>query len=1117
MRLFSRLSILTILLVAGLLLFIHHSGTEATSDTLWGPDADAPTVEVTSGNYTPSQEEMYNCHDHDFVVLASNDFDHPFTKVFQDMSFGRCAFYSGFGIVSSDFMQLNGYFRPYHISNNVQIKVVPNEKSLFLTYSTGGLAAVDDVLRDTKIGPGSDYLSLGVTYKNQYYLNIPDDRRVLKDSEGKNIFYLSKFAPSGNAHWFVAQRYKQFIRIQSDDFSNLLAFPATGEYDTWGDPEPGSLAITNDGRYIAAAGSNRGTLKLYDLSTCQKTSSYNMDNESGCGAVDLSSYLQQQLSLPIVQVNYPRFSDDGTELNINVVVNDNGAKRNELVTLVAPGAEYRDSLPQPTNYIAMGDSYASGEGTFDYLSGTDEDNNKCHLSSVSYPYLLEPKLKLDSAHSVACSGAKIVNVNGGAVAAAQYTARPADAFSDEWLPGYSPQIDFVDVNKPNIVTISMVGNDVGFASIIKQCVVFGTCFQTYESRMGLVLNINSKFDNLVAMYTQIKADAAPGAKVYVVGYPDIVEPDGNCGENVHLTKGETEFASNLINYLDDVIRQAARAAGVAYIDSGPVFSAHRLCDSGEKAVNGLTYRGSVNPLNLFSSGSYHPNKLGHELLANAVETQTDGFREPMPSPDWSIETPDMSLAADLLNAPKSDGPTTVRKIEFDDKANLVIGSDRKVQGELDHQEFHLQPGTLYDSVVNSASVDLGVIESDSEGNLTYNFTLPSVIEPGWHTLHIYGNDITGQAVDIERLIYVAASDNDWDGDGIPNDQEACGLIPASHVDVDNDGIDDACDDVISTVPLPGAPTVSATTPVNLSNQHQVIVSGSGEANTTVHISIDDTDASTPAVSTTIALTTSAAYSKSLDVSSLDDGPLVVKVYLSNVSGNGPAATTNVSKDTVAPQLRITQTPLANAAGWNNEPVDVQLSASDGGSGVASITYSSTGADVISDRTTAEATTVVNIDKEGVTQISGSATDKAGNESSTSTENIKLDLTPPSAAISPRPFVIGLFGTSLYGQSEDNLSGLASTTVRFYGWQRGNQVVYSFEAECVAGCDTGKEVWSANPSRLPTGHYWVQAQSTDMAGNQGPLSPGRWVQNIGFPWFWNRVAQEQFNERRSISW
>ncbi len=54
-------------------------------------------------------------------------------------------------------------------------------------------------------------------------------------------------------------------------------------------------------------------------------------------------------------------------------------------------------------YVALGDSYAAGQGGGDYL-------NDCLQSPNGYPYLLEPKRRIDLRANAACTGASTSEV-----------------------------------------------------------------------------------------------------------------------------------------------------------------------------------------------------------------------------------------------------------------------------------------------------------------------------------------------------------------------------------------------------------------------------------------------------------------------------------------------------------------------------------------------------------------------------------------------------------------------------------------------------------------------------------------------------------------------------------
>lgn len=113
------------------------------------------------------------------------------------------------------------------------------------------------------------------------------------------------------------------------------------------------------------------------------------------------------------------------------------------------------------------------------------------------------------------------------------------------------------------------------------------------------------------------------------------------------------------------------------------------------------------------------------------------------------------------------------------------------------------------------------------------------------------------------------------------------------------------------------------------------------------------------------------------------------------------------EDTTPPSVTATVTPDANTAGWHTGADDVliALTATDeaGGSGVHSITHDT-------DQPGTEPTTIegdhatVTIDTEGVTTVTYSATDKAGNTAPEGSVTIRLDRTAPMLTV-PAPISV----------------------------------------------------------------------------------------------------------------
>jgi hypothetical protein len=145
-----------------------------------------------------------------------------------------------------------------------------------------------------------------------------------------------------------------------------------------------------------------------------------------------------------------------------------------------------------------------------------------------------------------------------------------------------------------------------------------------------------------------------------------------------------------------------------------------------------------------------------------------------------------------------------------------------------------------------------------------------------------------------------------------------------------------------------------------------------------------------------------------------------------IVGGAPAT----PADTTAPVSSATVAPAANEAGWNDAPVTVHITAADedGGSGVASLTVSTAGAEQSAAVTSTGSTTEIPVAAEGTTTVTYYATDAAGNAESPHTLTVRIDQTAPTISYS------GNAGSYTVDQqveivcdATDALSGVASST------------------------------------------------------------------------------------------
>jgi lysophospholipase L1-like esterase len=219
------------------------------------------------------------------------------------------------------------------------------------------------------------------------------------------------------------------------------------------------------------------------------------------------------------------------------------------------------------SYVALGDSYSSGVGTGSYTL-----DSACKRSIYAYPYLYTQSHPGTSLTFVACSGAKTSNLLATQIQAVTSTT--------------------------TLVTMTIGGNDIGFADLIYQCTLTD-CSGTLDStRTNLETTLGASLDRV---YTTVKSRAAFGAKIIVLGYPRVFSSAG-CFGTFGISSTERTKANALADALDLVTATHAAADGVTYRSAIGAFTGHAVCSSSPW----------LNGLNLFNTGeSYHPNRNGN--------------------------------------------------------------------------------------------------------------------------------------------------------------------------------------------------------------------------------------------------------------------------------------------------------------------------------------------------------------------------------------------------------------------------------------------------------------------------------------------------------------------------
>ncbi|MFR9675631.1 SGNH/GDSL hydrolase family protein [Streptomyces sp. TR06-5] len=224
------------------------------------------------------------------------------------------------------------------------------------------------------------------------------------------------------------------------------------------------------------------------------------------------------------------------------------------------------------DYVALGDSYSSGVGAGSY------DGSDCRRSANAYPELWNAANAPASFAFTACSGAITTDVTSNQLG-------PLNSGTD-------------------LVSISIGGNDAGFADTMTVCVALGesACLAAVEDARDYINNtLPGRLD---AVYDAIRS-RAPNAQVVVLGYPRMYKINGTCSFGISETsRAAINSASDDLN---TVTSKRAANHGFSYGDMRPAFTGHEIC-SGDRWLHSTTWPvwESYHPTANGQSQAYYP-------------------------------------------------------------------------------------------------------------------------------------------------------------------------------------------------------------------------------------------------------------------------------------------------------------------------------------------------------------------------------------------------------------------------------------------------------------------------------------------------------------------------------
>ena len=315
-------------------------------------------------------------------------------------------------------------------------------------------------------------------------------------------------------------------------------------------------------------------------------------------------------------------------------------------------------IVRPINYGALGDSYSAGENGEpndqrpDPFEGSYLDAD-CRRWNMAYPWVIAGSPSYGSIGFYACSGAVTSDV---------YVPVGGGVFNGQSLSLNTLNTGLSSGSQQNVdmVTITIGGNDLGFADVINACFQLGGC-----GLGSLKTSIDQFKIELRKVLSGLKA-AAPLATIFVLGYPQLVPltpkvscrrlhldsvvaaiddeyphsagfnfgnsirrtllNDYNLSAAVGISGDERQVLRGTAVDLNAAISDVAAEKGAHFVDVADEFAGHEPCGDEEKeawlygVVGERVDARVVDSPNAipFSDRSFHPNAAGHREYARIL-------------------------------------------------------------------------------------------------------------------------------------------------------------------------------------------------------------------------------------------------------------------------------------------------------------------------------------------------------------------------------------------------------------------------------------------------------------------------------------------------------------------
>jgi lysophospholipase L1-like esterase len=254
------------------------------------------------------------------------------------------------------------------------------------------------------------------------------------------------------------------------------------------------------------------------------------------------------------------------------------------------------------NFVALGDSFATGSGLGSYLDTT------CYQSKYGYPVVLSTLSTAPTRDvtSYVCNGATSAGTGTSNSVAGQLVKFPTTMVAAS----------------VKYVTLTVGGNDLGFVSAMTKCVTGSTDCNLDKTVTGPIDAGLSTLPGRITANVAAISVKFPNAQILVTGYPKLFQNPSSTNQckvgtvlglfPLYMKASETKYLDDETVLLNSAISQGVALAqtqslvsNVQFVDVAPKFDTHGLCLGSTKSwIQSYSSSNTV--------GAFHPTQTGQK-------------------------------------------------------------------------------------------------------------------------------------------------------------------------------------------------------------------------------------------------------------------------------------------------------------------------------------------------------------------------------------------------------------------------------------------------------------------------------------------------------------------------